>query len=47
LQKRVADGNGFSMRARDQDIPETMDVDSNVKLQMLEHKVDDITSQLN
>jgi hypothetical protein len=47
MQKKIAEGGIYSLKARDQDIPETMDVDSSVKLQMIEHKVNDLAQQLN
>ena len=47
LQKRLVDSGGYFTKNRDQDIPETLDVEASVKVQMLEHKVNDLVSQLN
>lgn len=46
LHKKVLDGGQQRgpVRATDQDIPETMDVEAAIKIQMVEHKISDLVA---
>jgi hypothetical protein len=51
LHKKVLDvgikGGSFKATMNtDQDIPETMDVETSIKIQMVEHKINDLVAQV-